>query len=80
MPSNEAGTDSGAEEPLGVADMAPGAALGDDQTQRQDYRYSTETVCENCGFRSHKSREECRALNQECFHCGRLRHFSKLCR
>ena len=50
-------------------------SLGGAQPQRQDYRYSTETVCENCGFRPHKSREECRALNQECFHCGRLGHF-----
>ena len=36
-------------------------------------------VCENCSFRPRKSREECRALNQECFHCGRG-HFSKMCR
>ena len=58
----------------------PRGGLGGTWPWRQDYRYSTETVCENCGFRPHKSREECRTLNQECFHCGRLRHFSKMCR
>ena len=59
-----------------MAETATGVA----QPWRQDYRHSTETVCENCGLRPHKSREECRALNQECFHCRRLGHFSKMCR
>ena len=50
------------------------------QPQRQDYRHSTETVCEYCGFWPHKSREECRALIQECFHCERPGDFTKMCR
>ena len=54
--------------------------LGGVWSQRQDYRYSTNTVCKFCGSWSHKSREDCRALRQECFHCGRLEHFSKMCR
>ena len=55
-------------------------SLGGAWPQRQDYRHSTETVCEHCGSWPHKFREECRAFKQEWFHCGRLGHFSKMCR
>ena len=47
---------------------------------RRDYRYSTETTCGYCGSWPHRTGEECKAVGQECHHCGRLGHFSKVCR
>ena len=46
----------------------------------QNYRHSTETACGFCRSRPHKHRSEFRASGQECFHWGRLGHFSKMCR
>ena len=47
---------------------------------QRDYRYSTETTCGYCGSWPHRTGEECKAVGQECHHCGRLGHFSKVCR
>ena len=47
---------------------------------QRDYRHSTETTCDYCGQWPHKTREECKAIGQECSYCGRLGHFSKVCR
>ena len=47
---------------------------------QRDFRHSTETICEYCGSWPHKSGEECKASHQECYYCGKLRHFSKMCR
>ena len=55
----------------------PRGGLGGAQSQR--YRCSTDAVWK-LWFQPHKSREKCRALNQECFHCRRLEHFSNMCR
>ena len=49
-------------------------------TLEQDYRHSTETECEFCGSRPHKYRTDCRASGQGCFYCGKLGHFSKMCK
>ena len=46
----------------------------------RNYRHSTETTCSYCGSWPHRSGEECKAVGQECHNCGRLRHFSKVCR
>ena len=43
-------------------------------------KHSTETTCGYCGSLPHRSGEECRAVDQECHNCGRLGHFSKVCR
>ena len=47
---------------------------------RRDYRCSTETTCGYCGLWPHKAGEECKAAGQECLYCGRVGHFSKVCR
>ena len=47
---------------------------------RRDYRHSTETTCSYCGSWPHRSGEEWKAVGQECHNCGRLGHFSKVCR
>ena len=61
-----------------------GLATGVAQPQRPGPRDKTiDTVlrlCEQCGSGPHKSREECRAINQGCYFCGRLGHFSKVSR
>ena len=54
-------------------------SMGGAHSQR-DYRYSTETTCGYCGSWPHRAGEECKAVGQECHHCGRLGHFSKVCR
>ena len=54
-------------------------SMGGTHPQR-DYRHSTKTACGYCGSWPHRSREECKAVGQECYNCGRLRHFSKVCR
>ena len=46
----------------------------------RDYRHSTETTCGCCGSWPHISGEECKAVGQECYNCGRLGHFTKVCR
>ena len=47
---------------------------------QRDYRYSSKTTCGYCGSWPHRGGEDCKAAGQECHHCGRLRHFSKVCR
>ena len=47
---------------------------------QRDYKHSPKTACQQCGSDPHKSREECRAISQECYHCGRLGDFSNVCR
>ena len=49
------------------------------QPQR-DYRHSTKTICDYCGSWSYRIGEECKASNQESYNCGKLGHFSKVCR
>ena len=47
---------------------------------QRDYRHSPKTVCQQCSSEPHKSREECSAIDQDCYYCGNLEHFSKVCR
>ena len=47
---------------------------------QRDYRHSAETACGYCGSWPHRSVEECKAVGQECHNCGKLGHFSKVCR
>ena len=54
-------------------------SMGGAQPQR-DYRHSTETTCRHCGSWSHRTGDECKASDQECYNCGKLGHFSKVCR
>ena len=53
--------------------------MGGAQPQR-DYRHSTETTCGYCSSWPHRAGEECRATGQECLYCGRVGHFSKVCK
>ena len=43
----------------------------------RDYRHSTETTCGYCGSWPHRTGEECKASDQECYNCRRLGHFPK---
>ena len=53
--------------------------MGGARPQR-DYRHSTETTCSYCSSWPHRAGEECRAIGQECLYCGRIGHFSKVCK
>ena len=53
--------------------------MGVVQPQR-GYRHSTKTTCGHCGSWPHRTGEECKASGQVCYNCGKLRHFSKVCR
>ena len=46
----------------------------------RDYKHSPETACQQCGSDSHKSKEECRVISQECYYSGSLGHFSNVFR
>ena len=72
--ASEAGEDT---DPTEAAEPAREAAAGG---PRRDYRHSTETTCGYCGQWPHKAGEDCKATGQECSYCGRLGHFSKVCR
>ena len=56
----------------------------DQPERRHRTRKTTGTVlrlhADYCGQGPHKTREECKAIGQECSYCGRLGHFSKVCR
>ena len=65
--------------PLQRQETQPQGWHGRSPPQR-DYRHSTETTCGYCGSWPHRAGEECKAVGQECHHCGRLGHFSKVCR
>ena len=54
-------------------------SMGGTRPQR-DYRHSTETTCGYFSSWPHKTGEKCKAAGQECYNCGRLGHFSKVCR
>ena len=47
---------------------------------QRDYRHHTETTCGYCGSWPHRAGEECRAAGQECLYCGKIGHFSKVCK
>ena len=53
-----------------VAQEDPGETTGIVQRLHADY----------CGQWPHKAGEDCKATGQECSYCGRLGHFSKVCR
>ncbi|CAB4026715.1 Retrovirus-related Pol poly [Paramuricea clavata] len=36
--------------------------------------------CQRCGYNSHKPQEKCPAKNQTCRKCGKMGHFSRVCR
>ena len=54
-------------------------SMGGARPQR-DYRHSAETTCGYCGSWPHRAGEECRAAGQECLYCGKIGHFSKVCK
>ena len=47
---------------------------------QRDTKNNSEHTCPNCASNPHRSREECPAIDQECYHCGKTGHFSKACR
>ena len=46
---------------------------------QRNYSHTTENVCQICGSELYKMGEKCNAIGQECYHCGRIGHFSKIC-
>ena len=58
--------------------------LNTGQTSRYKPRGSrssnTGVSCSNCGYNKHNSSKECPARGKQCNACGKLNHFSKVCR
>ena len=45
---------------------------------KEERKHVSQQSCGNCGFTHHRS--QCPALGKKCYQCGRLNHFSHMCR
>jgi len=51
------------------------------ERSRERSQWSNNYICYRCGQENHKSsKEECKALNSECYKCWRIGHYGKMCR